>query len=155
MFSIGVIRQGDIAGLPRIAPGEAPAEKWREQMPVSLKRAYDKISARDGTRILVDALWPRGVSKARLGIAQWEKGIAPSQSLRTWYGHEPRKWPEFRKRYREELRKAPKKEVLERLTCLAERGNLTLVFGARDAEHSNAAVVAEMMREKSGSRLKS
>jgi uncharacterized protein YeaO (DUF488 family) len=116
-------------------------------MPVSIKRAYDKASARDGARILVDALWPRGVRKADLEISQWEKGIAPSKALRMWYGHDPGKWPEFRKRYREELRKSPQKEILERLTRLAKEGNLTLVFGARDAERSNAAVVAEVIQE--------
>ena len=117
-------------------------------MPVNIKRAYDKISAHDGDRILVDALWPRGVKKADLQIATWEKGIAPSKALRTRYGHDPDKWPEFRRRYREELRKSPRKEILEQLTRLAEQGDLTLVFGARDADRSNAAVIAEMIREK-------
>src|SRR5512146_2271898 len=116
-------------------------------MSVNLKRAYDKASARDGARILVDGLWPRGVGKADLQIATWEKGIAPSKALRAWYGHEPDKWPEFRKRYREELLSSPRREILEQLTCLAKAGNLTLVFGARDAERSNAAVIAEMIRE--------
>ncbi|MCL5669851.1 MAG: DUF488 family protein [Acidobacteria bacterium] len=116
-------------------------------MPVNIKRAYDKPSARDGVRILVDGLWPRGVSKADLKIASWDKGIAPSKALRAWYGHEPAKWPEFRKRYREELGKPPCKEAIDRLILLARQGNLTLVFGARDAEHSNAAVIAEMIRE--------
>jgi len=116
-------------------------------MSVVLKRAYDKAGARDGTRILVDGLWPRGVSKADLQIATWEKGIAPSKALRSWYGHEPDKWPEFRKRYRQELGRPPRKEILERLTRLAKRGRLTLIFGARDSEHSNAAVIAELIRE--------
>jgi uncharacterized protein YeaO (DUF488 family) len=117
------------------------------QMPVNIKRAYDKISAHDGARILVDGLWPRGVSKADLKIAQWEKGIAPSKALRTWYGHDPDKWPEFRKRYRQELRQSPRKEILAQLIRLASQGNLTLVFGARDAQRSNAAVIAETIRE--------
>ncbi len=117
-------------------------------MPVCMKRAYDKPNAGDGTRILVDALWPRGISKAGLKIATWEKGIAPSKPLRTWYGHDPEKWPEFRKRYWEELGQPPRREILQRLTGLAERGNLTLVFAARDAEHSNAAVLAEAIRKR-------
>ncbi len=115
-------------------------------MPVNIKRAYDDPSARDGVRVLVDGLWPRGVSKANLKIARWEKGIAPSKALRTWYGHEPGKWPEFRKRYREELGKSPRREILNQLTRLAREGNLTLVFGARDSEHSNAAVISEMIQ---------
>ena len=115
-------------------------------MPVSIKRAYDKPGAGDGVRVLVDGLWPRGVSKSDLMIAIWEKSIAPSKALRTWYGHAPEKWPEFRKRYREELKESPRKEALDQLLRLAGQGNLTLVFGARDAEHSNAAVIAEVIQ---------
>jgi uncharacterized protein YeaO (DUF488 family) len=115
---------------------------------VKIKRAYDKPDADDGVRILVDGLWPRGLSKAELKIEKWEKEIAPSKELRNWYGHEPEKWPEFRKRFRTELAKSPRKEALERLTEIAEKGDLTLVFGTRDAEHSNAAVIAEMIEEK-------
>jgi len=115
-------------------------------MPVNIRRAYDQPGARDGIRILVDGLWPRGVSKADLKISAWEKAIAPSKVLRVWYGHDPAKWPEFRKRYRKELEESPRTEVLDRLVRLAGQGNLTLVFGARDAEHSNAAVIAEAIR---------
>jgi uncharacterized protein YeaO (DUF488 family) len=115
-------------------------------MPVNIRRAYDKPRARDGIRILVDGLWPRGVSKADLKISRWEKAIAPSKALRAWYGHDPEKWPEFRRRYREELEESPRREVLDRLVRLAGQGNLTLVFGARDAEHSNAAVIAEVIQ---------
>ena len=114
-------------------------------MPVKIKRAYDEPSAGDGTRILVDGLWPRGMTKAELKISKWEKAIAPSQPLRTWYGHDPEKWLEFRKRYREELAQSPRKEALEQLIRLAGQGSLTLVFGARDAERSNAAVIAELI----------
>ena len=117
-------------------------------MPVNIRRAYDPPGARDGIRILVDGLWPRGVSKADLKISAWEKAIAPSKALRVWYGHDPAKWPEFRKRYRAELQESPRKEVLDRLVRLAAQGNLTLVFGARDAQHSNAAVIAEAIRER-------
>lgn len=117
-------------------------------MPITIKRAYEEPTARDGTRILVDGIWPRGVSKADLKIAQWVKTVAPSKDLRAWYGHDPARWPEFRKRYREELGQSPRKEVLDRLIFLAEQGNLTLVFGARDAERSNAAVIAEVIRQK-------
>jgi len=116
-------------------------------MPVKLKRAYEKPDDQDGTRILVDGLWPRGIKKEDLQISAWEKGIAPSPAIRKWYGHDPEKWPEFRERYREELGQPPRQQVLERLAGLAEHGNLTLVFGARDAEHSNAAVIAEMLDE--------
>jgi uncharacterized protein YeaO (DUF488 family) len=115
-------------------------------MPVNIRRAYDPPGARDGVRILVDGLWPRGVKKADLKISAWEKSIAPSKALRTWYGHDPVKWPEFRKRYRKELEESPRREVLDRLVRLAAQGNLTLVFGARDAEHSNAAVIAEAIK---------
>ncbi len=115
-------------------------------MPVNIRRAYDQPGARDGIRILVDGLWPRGVKKADLKIAAWEKAIAPSKALRVWYGHDPAKWPEFRSRYRKELQDPPRREVLDRMVTLAAQGNLTLVFAARDAEHSNAAVIAEAIQ---------
>jgi uncharacterized protein YeaO (DUF488 family) len=115
-------------------------------MPVNIRRAYDQPGARDGIRILVDGLWPRGVTKADLKISAWEKSIAPSKALRTWYGHDPAKWPEFRKRYRKELQETPRREALDRLIAMAGQGTLTLVFGARDAEHSNAAVITEVIR---------
>ena len=117
-------------------------------MPVNISRAYDQPGARDGVRILVDGLWPRGVKKAELKISAWEKSIAPSKALRTWYAHDPAKWPEFRKRYRAELAKSPRKEALDRLIAMAKQASLTLVFGARDAEHSNAAVIAEVIQPK-------
>jgi len=117
-------------------------------MPVNIRRAYDQPCARDGVRILVDGLWPRGVSKADLKISAWEKSIAPSKALRTWYAHDPAKWPEFRRRYRKELQDPPRREVLDRLVRLAGQGNLTLVFAARDAEHSNAAVIAEVIQSR-------
>ena len=117
-------------------------------MPVNIKRAYDKPGTRDGIRILVDGLWPRGVSKTELKISTWEKAIAPSKALRTWYGHEPAKWAEFHRRYRKELEEPPRREVLDRLVRLAGQGTLTLVFGARDAEHSNAAVIAELIQSR-------
>jgi uncharacterized protein YeaO (DUF488 family) len=115
-------------------------------MPVNIRRAYDKPAARDGIRILVDGLWPRGVSKADLKISAWEKVIAPSKALRVWYGHDAAKWPEFRRRYRKELDESPRREALDRLIAIAGQGTLTLVFGARDAAHSNAAVIAEVIK---------
>jgi uncharacterized protein YeaO (DUF488 family) len=117
-------------------------------MPVNIRRAYEKPGPRDGIRVLVDGLWPRGVSKSDLMIAIWEKSIAPSKALREWYGHDPEKWSEFRKRYRQELEKSPRREALDQLVLLAGQGNLTLVFGASDAEHSNATVLAEVIRER-------
>ena len=117
-------------------------------MAVNIMRAYDPPGARDGVRILVDGLWPRGVSKADLKIGAWEKSIAPSKALRTWYAHDPAKWPEFRKRYRAELAESPRKEALDRLIAMAKQASLTLVFGARDAQHSNAAVIAELIQAK-------
>ena len=117
-------------------------------MPVRIKRAYEKPDASDGIRILVDGLWPRGVSKVDLLITTWEKDIAPSKALREWYGHDPEKWPEFRHRYRKELEKSPRREALEQLARLSEQVTLTLVFGASDAEHSNAAVLEEIIQAK-------
>lgn len=115
---------------------------------VAIKRAYDKPSTADGARVLVDRLWPRGLTKEKLKIEEWMKDIAPSAELRTWYGHQVEKWPEFRKRYRAELSQVHAASYLEDLVKLARKGKLTLVVGARDVEHSNGAVIAEMVRER-------
>ncbi len=117
-------------------------------MPIATKRAYDKPDSEDGYRILIDGLWPRGLTKERLKVAHWMRAIAPSAALRSWYGHKPQKWEEFRKKYREELQKPPRQGLLEELVQSARREKVTLVFGARDAERSNASVIAEMIRER-------
>jgi uncharacterized protein YeaO (DUF488 family) len=115
-------------------------------MPIAIKRAYEAASTKDGYRVLVDGLWPRGVTKAQLEIDAWVREIAPSASLRKWYGHKPERWQEFRKKYRQELSKPPRKAFLDELIDRARKGQVTLVFGARDAQRSNAAVIAEMIR---------
>ncbi len=117
-------------------------------MSIATKRAYEKASAEDGYRILIDGLWPRGLTKERLKVAQWMRAIAPSAPLRGWYGHKPEKWEEFRKKYRHQLQKQPRQGLLEELVRRARQEKVTLVFGARDAERSNATVIAEMIRER-------
>ncbi len=114
-----------------------PADRLR------LKRIYEPPSAHAGARILVERLWPRGVKKADAALASWERDIAPSPGLRKWYNHVPARWEEFRTRYRAELQEhAP---AVERLRDLARKGPLTLVFAARDSEHSSAAVLREVL----------
>ena len=110
---------------------------------VRLKRAYAPASRDDGTRILVERLWPRGVSKAAAALAAWDRDIAPSPELRTWYGHDPARWEAFRARYLAGLEGHA--ADVERLRALARSGPLTLVFAARDAEHSSAAVLREVL----------
>lgn len=119
-------------------------------MPVKIKRAYDPPEPNDGFRVLVDRLWPRGLTKEKLKVAQWMKDIAPSAELRKWYGHDVRKWPQFRNRYRLELAKPPASELLGQLAAWARRGKVTLVIGARDVEHANGSVIAEMLRASTG-----
>lgn len=115
-------------------------------MPIAMKRVYEAASAQDGYRVLVDALWPRGISKAQLKIDTWMRDIAPSASLRKSYCHIPEKWEGFRKKYRQELSKPPRKALLNELVERARKGPVTLVFATRDAERSNAAVIAEVIR---------
>lgn len=117
-------------------------------MTVSTKRAYDPFEESDGYRVLVDRLWPRGVSKDRAHIDAWEKDIAPSSELRTWYGHDPAKWPEFQKRYRHELEKAAAAAILDDLSRRARRGRVTLVYASHAAEISNAAVLEEILNQR-------
>ncbi|HEY6514584.1 MAG TPA: DUF488 domain-containing protein [Steroidobacteraceae bacterium] len=110
---------------------------------VTIKRAYEPASARDGTRILVDRLWPRGVKKADAGISQWMKEIAPSNELRKWFGHDPARWQEFRRRYRVELK--DKRELVGQLRDVAREGRLTLVYSAHDEAHNQAVVLRELL----------
>ena len=108
---------------------------------ILLKRAYEKAEKGDGRRVLVDRLWPRGASKAKLKLDAWEKELAPSAELREWFGHDPKRWAEFKKRYRAELR--GKKAELARLAKSAK--TLTLVYGAKDVERNNAVVLKETL----------
>jgi uncharacterized protein YeaO (DUF488 family) len=117
-------------------------------MPIGIKRAYEAASAEDGYRVLVDGLWPRGMTKGQLKVDAWMREIAPSASLRKWYGHKPEKWEEFRNKYRQELSKPPRKGLLDGLIERARKEQITLVFGARDAERCNAAVLVEMIRHR-------
>ena len=119
-------------------------------MSIQIKRAYEKPEAGDGYRVLVDGLWPRGQSKAKLKIDEWMKDIAPSGSLRKWYGHDPDKWREFRKKYREELTEPRRLELLKQLVDRARKQKVTLVFGAQAAEISNAAVLEEVIGSQLG-----
>jgi uncharacterized protein YeaO (DUF488 family) len=110
---------------------------------VRIKRAYEPPSSRDGTRVLVDRLWPRGVKKVDAGISQWMKEIAPSNELRKWFGHDPERWEEFRRRYKAELMK--NRELVGELRKLAKDGPLTLVYSAHDEAHNQAVVLREML----------
>ena len=110
---------------------------------VRLKRAYEPQAPSDGTRILVDRLWPRGVSKAAAAIDQWVKELAPSTALRKWFGHDPARWREFRRRYAAELRERP--DELRALRDQAKRGPVTLVYSAHDEAHNDAVVLRDIL----------
>ena len=113
-------------------------------MDVRLKRVYDSPSADDGYRVLVDRLWPRGISRGRAHLDAWEKDLAPSEDLRTWFAHEPSRFDEFRRRYVEELRQH--RATIADLRRHAREGVLTLVYGAKDTEHNDAVVLADVIR---------
>lgn len=110
---------------------------------VKIKRVYEEPGPRDGLRVLVDRLWPRGLSKERAGVDRWEKEIAPSDELRRWFGHDPERWQEFRARYLVELE--GKREAVEEMAGLAKRQGVTLLFAASDAERNNAIVLKELI----------
>lgn len=109
-------------------------------MPVSIKRVYEPASEDDGYRVLVDRIWPRGVSKQQARLDEWDKDVAPSTELRAWFGHDPAKFEEFRTRYLAELRDNP---GLERLRERAEHGVVTLVYSAHDEMHNQAVVLRD------------
>ena len=108
---------------------------------ILLKRAYDPAGARDGYRVLVERLWPRGVRKTDLQLDAWLKDVAPSPELRRWFGHDPARWNEFAARYRRELREHPAAEALAELVRRASVRTVTLVYGARDETHNSAVVL--------------
>jgi uncharacterized protein YeaO (DUF488 family) len=110
---------------------------------VKIKRAYEPPSAQDGTRILIDRLWPRGISKDNAALDRWMKEIAPSTELRKWFGHDPARWEEFRRRYAEELRHNA--DLFDELRRLAHRGPITLVYSARDEAHNDAVVLRSLL----------
>jgi uncharacterized protein YeaO (DUF488 family) len=110
---------------------------------VKLKRAYDTVARSDGRRILVDRIWPRGIARDALRIADWIKEAAPSPELRKWFGHEPARWAEFKRRYFQELDRQP--DVLCSLVEKSCTGTVTLIFAAKDAEHNNAAALREYL----------
>jgi uncharacterized protein YeaO (DUF488 family) len=117
---------------------------------IRLKRAYEQPAAGDGLRILVDRLWPRGLSKAGAAIDRWEKDIAPSTGLRQWFGHEPARWEEFRRRYTGELREHA--ALLAELRELACESPITLVYAARDEAHNDAVVLRDALLGRSTDR---
>ena len=113
-------------------------------MDIRLKRAYEPAGRADGHRVLVDRIWPRGLAREDARIDEWARDLAPSDSLRRWYGHDPERFEEFRRRYVDEL--AGHRRRLTELRRRARNGRLTLVFAARDVERSNAAVLASVLR---------
>ena len=115
---------------------------------VTMKRVYDPATSDDGYRVLVERLWPRGASKEAAHLDAWEKGIAPSDELRRWYGHDPEKWEEFQKRYQEELKDPAAQKILDDLAERARHGTVTLVYAAREGEISNAAVLQRLLAER-------
>ena len=112
---------------------------------IRLRRIYDDPSPSDGTRVLVDRVWPRGVRKDEAALDAWLKDIAPSTGLRRWYGHEPERFPEFRHRYDHELREPGRSAAVDRLRGLAREGTVTVLTATRDVEHSHAAIIAEVL----------
>ena len=115
----------------------------REFITIVTKRIYDPVDERDGYRVLVDRLWPRGVSKSDIAIDRWLRDAAPSTELRRWFGHDPERWDEFRHRYQAEL--SDKAEPLEELQECARKGTLTLVYAARDEAHNEAVVLRDLL----------
>lgn len=111
-------------------------------MTVRIKRVYDQAVRVDGLRVLVDRIWPRGISRYDAKLDQWLKEVAPSTELRRWFGHKPERWREFQQRYRAELKTNP---ALEELRTLSRQGLLTLLYAARDTEHNHALVLQSLL----------
>jgi uncharacterized protein YeaO (DUF488 family) len=119
---------------------------------IVIKRAYDPPGRADGSRILVDRVWPRGIKRQELQINQWMREIGPSNQLRKFFGHDPARWEEFRRRYRQELESPAKARLLSELVEIARNRRLTLVYSAKDEAHNQAVVLKEVLEEKLGQR---
>jgi uncharacterized protein YeaO (DUF488 family) len=113
---------------------------------IRIKRAYEEPDREDGTRILVDRLWPRGLTKEKAKVDLWLKGVAPSTELRKWFAHDPGKWAEFQSRYREELKR--NEEQVSFLRREAAKGTVTLVYGAKDRQHNEAVILQRLLTTK-------
>ena len=113
---------------------------------IRVKRIYEVPTPDDGFRVLVDRIWPRGITKATAAVDLWMKGVAPSSELRQWFGHDPARWEEFRRRYHGEL--GARQDLLAELQAHAAKGRLTLVFSAHDAAHNQAVVLREALEGK-------
>jgi len=127
---------------PRPSERRHSARARREML--RLKRAYEPAVHADGYRILIDRLWPRGLSKEKAAVNEWMKEVAPSADLRRWFGHDPERWRAFRRRYERELR--AREELVREIAALASRRRVTLVYGARDEAHNDAVVLAAVVR---------
>ena len=125
-----------------MSPG--PSLERRHAM-IRIKRVYSEPSPRDGMRILVDRIWPRGITKERARIVDWRKDLAPTTSLRKWFAHDSTKWNSFRRRYRTELKRSM--EELQKLACLSGKQTITLVYSAADEKHNQAVVLKELIDE--------
>jgi uncharacterized protein YeaO (DUF488 family) len=112
---------------------------------IRIKRAYEPPDPADGARYLVERLWPRGIRKEDAALAAWPKEVAPSTDLRKWYGHDPARWPEFQRRYREELKDDAHRPALAELRKAARLGPITLVYGAKDEERNSAVVLKQVL----------
>lgn len=113
---------------------------------VHIKRAYDAAADDDGFRVLVDRLWPRGLSKATLKYDKWYKELAPSSALRTWFGHKPERWDQFRREYTAELQGAPQQHLMGEILSEAANREITLVYSAHDTERNQAVVIASELQ---------
>ena len=116
-------------------------------MNITLKRVYDEVGHNDGTRVLVDRVWPRGVSKEHAQLDDWIKDVSPSTELRKWFGHDPDRFEEFSRRYREELETDEGREALQRLRDTATGKRLTLLTATKDIEHSQVTVLASLLSD--------
>ncbi len=117
-------------------------------MAVKLKRVYEKAERADGVRILVDRLWPRGLTRDDAALDEWVRDIAPSDQLRKWFAHKPERWKEFQRRYKEELKAPDRKKLIAKLRKIAGIATVTLLYAARDDDHNNAAILASVLKRK-------
>lgn len=114
---------------------------------IKIKRVYEQTSRRDGYRVFIDRLWPRGKKKSEVHFSEWDKELSPSHELRKWFSHDPRRWSEFKSAYLKELKSEEAKTKIHELVALAKKKTITLVYGARDEVHNNAVILKSLLEK--------
>jgi uncharacterized protein YeaO (DUF488 family) len=148
MLQLGLLQGGGVATAPVAGSCFGRAKRVKTPvMRIAIHRVYDSSPTMPGKRVLVDRVWPRGIKKEDLHLDLWMRDVAPSTALRKWFGHDPKRWDEFQRRYRAELKQPAQRAQLDELVTMARKSPVTLLYGARDQEHNQALALSRVVED--------